>query len=261
MQSIDFRVNSEHASITNPTKSQRKNVLAPRSHRNFALTTRQSVDGVLIDIATPAEWEDNFVDRRGAKHHSLNCMAICDANMKVMYLNCNNPGRVHDSNVFEHSAFARALQDHAPLLPGAVYLADSGYGCSEHIVTPIRGNHLNNADELEYNRSHKRTRVRIEQCFGLAKERFRILKFVNYNPDVAAQIVRCGFILHNIALRYGILICINFARFAPLDELPSVDDSLRNDADGQMNVGPQNQTRRREIIAQFAALRAQGFFD
>jgi len=133
-----------------------------------------------------------------------------------MYLNTRNPGRVHDAACFDHSALAHALANHPPLIENGVLLGDTGYGNTQNLVTPLLGDNLTPA-QIEYNRAHKKSRAVIEQCFGLAKERFRILKFVNYEPEFAAQIVQCAFLLHNIALRSVVFYVEHKGKLATVD--------------------------------------------
>jgi len=120
------------------------------------------MDGTLVDVAKPSENEADFVDRRGAQHHSLNVLAVSDSHFRLLYVNSNNPGRAHDANCFAHSALAQGLAAGNLPFEHAILLGDSGYPCTEHVITPILGNNLTPAQQA-FNRSHKRSRVVVEQ--------------------------------------------------------------------------------------------------
>lgn len=80
-------------------------------------------------------------------------------------------------------------------------IGDSGYPCTPHLITPF----LRPSNETEecFNRMHIQTRNVIERCFGVMKQRFRILLEVmrgNY-ATIKATIVACA-VLHNLAIQF-----------------------------------------------------------
>lgn len=80
-------------------------------------------------------------------------------------------------------------------------LGDSAYKCTNYVLTPYRDNgHLSRVQK-NYNYKHSATRVYIEQCFGLLKGRFRILKHVNiYNTEFIPKLIIACCVLHNICI-------------------------------------------------------------
>ncbi len=60
--------------------------------------------------------------------------------------------------------------------------------------------------QINFNVSPKRTRVRIEQAFGIAKRRFACLHYkIRMNPNCCCAVIVACFILHNIAIsQYGV---------------------------------------------------------
>lgn len=72
-------------------------------------------------------------------------------------------------------------------------------------MTPVRSPATE--AERKYNEAHCRTRVRVEQAFGVLKMRFRCLqryRTLHFAPDRAANIVTACAILHNICQKYNI---------------------------------------------------------
>lgn len=77
-------------------------------------------------------------------------------------------------------------------------MEDSAYPLSQHMMVPFRDNgHLNN-QQTRFNMSLSCTRVCIEQAFGILKQRFRILKFLEiYKLKNAKHYVLSCVALHN----------------------------------------------------------------
>ena len=79
-------------------------------------------------------------------------------------------------------------------------LADSGYACRSFCLTPYL--HADEQFQRNYNRAHARTRVKVEQSFGLLKRRFPCLHTeLRVSPDRACPIITSCFVLHNIAIK------------------------------------------------------------
>lgn len=65
-------------------------------------------------------------------------------------------------------------------------------------MTPYRDNGHLNQRERNYNLIHSRTRMVVENTFGLLKGRWRILNFVNVNSiEKTVKIITACCILHN----------------------------------------------------------------
>lgn len=78
-------------------------------------------------------------------------------------------------------------------------LGDSGYACRRYMMTP----YLHPADRSQerFNSSLCRTRVRVEQTFGVLKARFPCLRFgLRMAPECAVTVTSACIILHNIGI-------------------------------------------------------------
>ncbi|XP_069105078.1 putative nuclease HARBI1 [Argopecten irradians] len=152
------------------------------------------VDGTFIRIKRPTQNEADFLNRKG--YHSLNVQAICDAHMRITSFNASWPGSVHDSRIWNSSALKDQFENgvHDGLL-----LGDSGYACRRYMMTP----YLHPADRSQerFNSSLCRTRVRVEQTFGVLKARFPCLRFgLRMAPECAVTVTSACIILHNIGI-------------------------------------------------------------
>jgi len=127
------------------------------------------VDGTLIKILAPSEFEEQYVDRKN--EHSLNIMLVCGPNLKFYDASVRWPGSTHDSRVFRNSRLFERLNGGWRPFPGAYLLGDSGYPMREYLLTPI-ANPQNHAEQ-QFNRAHKKTRRIIECAIGVLKETFR----------------------------------------------------------------------------------------
>lgn len=123
---------------------------------------------------------------------------------------------------------------------------DSGYPLEPYLLTPF-GNPSTEA-EASYNRSHKRTRVLIEQTFGLLKSRFRCLHksggSLQYIPQKCAKIIVACLLLHNYCVK----------RRIPNPEMLDPDDDDDDDADDPPVAGHLNATgqdARLEVVENF----------
>lgn len=138
------------------------------------------IDGSHIPIIVPAENRRKWRNRKGFT--STNAMLICDTEkMLFQYALFGNEGCGSDSTIFKSWAH------HIRWLQGGFLLADAGYGLCKKLLTPYRGvrYHLRefaeskhhrprNAKEL-FNLRHSSMRMMIERCFGVMKNRFKIL--------------------------------------------------------------------------------------
>lgn len=99
------------------------------------------------------------------------------------------------------------------------------FGLKSFLMTPIPNPQGNG--ENQYNVAHKKTRVVIERCFGLTKQRFRCLHksggSLTYSPKKCCKIVMACLILHNMCVEANI----------PLDDEALQDDD--NDDDGNVD--------------------------
>ncbi|XP_067659418.1 putative nuclease HARBI1 [Haliotis asinina] len=174
------------------------------------------IDGTFVRIQRPTANEGNFVNRRG--YHSLNVQMCCDANFKITSCNASWPGSVHDSRIFRTSTLCRMFENGQYT---GFLLGDSGYPCRWFLLTPLL-NPTTRAEE-RYNGSLCRTRVLIEQTFGILKRRFQCLHDeLRATPRNAVQYVIACVVLHNLGIERGDIIN---NEDNPVPPTPNVNDN------------------------------------
>ena len=115
--------------------------------------------------------------------------------------------------------------DHFDLFSGqhnGILLGDSGYPCRSFLMVPFLS--PNSPAEERFNSALCRTRVLVEQSFGILKRRFQILHHgINTKPSRAIIYIVACVTLHNIGIDRGDII--------PRDDDDNVD-GMRDDEDG-----------------------------
>lgn len=84
-----------------------------------------------------------------------------------------------------------------------ILLGDSGYACRSYLLTPVL---RPEADaEVRYNTAHKKTRVIVEQLFGVWKRRFPCLHYgLRTKLSTSVAIVCTTAVLHNVCIQHNL---------------------------------------------------------
>ncbi|XP_071142046.1 putative nuclease HARBI1 [Mytilus edulis] len=152
------------------------------------------IDGTYIKLKRPQEHEEEFVNRKG--YHSLNVQAICDSKYRFISMKGNMPGSVHDSRIWKLSALRQQFD--AGMHDGFL-IGDSGYPCQRYLMTPFLN--PSTPGQQKFNKSLCRTRVTIEQTFGIWKQRFTCLqRGIRACPADVVEITGTCAVLHNIGI-------------------------------------------------------------
>ena len=160
-----------------------------------------AVDGTHIPVTPPKAVEDDFVNRH--HQHSINVLAVAGPSREFYYVNANYPGKCHDSHVLQESSLWRHFEGGWRPFEEAVLLADSAYPLKDWLLTPYRG--AEEGLQGRFNSAHRRTRMLVEQAFGVVKKRFYILatgiRFRKMRH--ASEIIIACFVLHNLCILHG----------------------------------------------------------
>ncbi|XP_050687164.1 putative nuclease HARBI1 [Eriocheir sinensis] len=198
-----------------------------------------AIDCTHIPIKAPIENEHIYVNRKS--FHSLNVQVICNAEMLITSFSVKYPGATNDAFIWRNCPLRDRFE--AGTFRDFHLLGDCGYPLEPYLLTPFHDPMTEG--ERQYNRSHKTTRVIIEQTFGVLKSR-RCLHCsggsLQYDPKKCAKIAATCMWLHNRCIRRRI------PMIAPVGN----DDGMNNDNDiihGDHN--PTGQDVRREIVEGF----------
>lgn len=130
---------------------------------------------------------------------SLTLQGICDADKRFLDVFLGPPSKIHDSRIFSMSPISQKL----PTICQQSYhiLGDAAYPIREHLLTPFRdyGNLSNR--QKKYNKRHCQTRVKIENCFQLLKQRFRqLMRLDFFTVKKMCKFIMACCVLHNICI-------------------------------------------------------------
>jgi len=123
------------------------------------------------------------------------------------------PGSTHDSHVFHTSSWCTYLETNNHSLDDGILLGDSGYACTPYLMTPYPS--PSTAALENYNTTHTKTTVIVQQSFRRWKRRFHVLHSeIRMTPQRACSVIGACAVLHNIAVLLN----------EPIDDDPLDDD-------------------------------------
>ncbi|KAH7979011.1 hypothetical protein HPB49_007772 [Dermacentor silvarum] len=177
------------------------------------------IDGCHIEINKPTESSQSYFNRK--KFPSVLLQGICDSRNKFIDVFIGFPGSAHDARVLREGPFFEMA---AMRCDGGYLLGDSAYPLLPWLLTPYRDNeHSFPAWKKRYNKCHSEQRCSIENAFGLLKQRFRRLYFVD-----AATIKQCCLIVMGACVLHNMC---NEERdyFIELQEISELEDVGNDD--------------------------------
>lgn len=84
-----------------------------------------------------------------------------------------------------------------------ILLGDNGYACRRYLLTPVLRPETD--AEIRYDIAHKKTRVIVEQLFGVWKRRFPCLHYgLRTKLSTSVAIVCATAVLHNVCIKYNL---------------------------------------------------------
>ena len=161
-------------------------------------------DGTKIEIKAPSVDENAYVGRHPGHH--LNCQVICDHRLKCVDAVAKWPGSVNDSVIWENCGFRRKLEAYLSSMPSshkARLIGDSGYASEKYMMVPFA--ECTSISQEKYNKSHKKTRNKVERAIGVLKSRFRCLckesgGAIQFDETTACNIFIACTMLHNYCI-------------------------------------------------------------
>ena len=203
------------------------------------------IDGSHIFVKRPPSGNvpapERFYNRKSC--YSINMVVVCDHTYKIRYFSARYPGSVHDARIFNESFLKQnMLQQFDPERPRFI-LGDEAFPCSNVLLTPINRARANIPAKQRYNRLIRKSRWKVESCFGVLKSRFRVLLSEQRTSlKVTRLVVKACVILHNFTVMYcnggldEIDLGLGEVQQEMLDEFDDVMQTPTPDEDGQNYV-------------------------
>ncbi|XP_021851740.1 uncharacterized protein [Spinacia oleracea] len=199
------------------------------------------IDGTHIEACIPEALQMPYRGRKGIP--TFNVLAVCDFDMCFTFVSAGWEGSAHDTRVF-----LNAIQNPAFKFPkapeGKYYLADKGYPDRKGYLIPYPKTRYHKSqfeyvppknDRETFNRWHSSLRSCIERCFGVLKQRWKILtKMPQYSIEKQIHIIVATFALHNY-IRINspddplFRVLEEYPNFIPSFELPDVRVTSRGE--------------------------------
>ncbi|XP_025157702.1 putative nuclease HARBI1 isoform X2 [Harpegnathos saltator] len=155
------------------------------------------IDGTYIKIRMPAKRiKSTYVNRHD--YPSLTLQAVCDANKLFLDVFTGPPSKVHDARIFQLSFLSNEIQN---ISEDYHLLGDAAYPLKKYLLTPCRDYGNLTAAQRNYNHKLCTTRVKIENAFGLLKQKFRQLMQLNFlTVKRSANFIISCCVLYNLCI-------------------------------------------------------------
>jgi hypothetical protein len=145
--------------------------------------------------------------------HSVLLQAICDDQKVFWDVCCRLPGGSHDATHLRASTIWLKLRERE-VLQGPVVrvgnkdirpyiVGDSAYPLQAQILKPFNARAVGNQAQNLFDKQMRKGRVKIENAFGILKNRWQILKNCRAEVEWVGRIAIACCVLHNICQRAG----------------------------------------------------------
>ncbi|KAL1481390.1 hypothetical protein MTO96_034497 [Rhipicephalus appendiculatus] len=201
-----------------PTGAEREACKAgflTRSKGKGPRSTFGCVDGCHIEILKPKESPASYFNRK--KFPSIILQGICDSKSRLIDVFVGFPGSAHDSRVLANSTF---FDDAEEKCGGDYMLGDAAYPLLSWLLTLYRDcGPTSEPFKTRFNKRLSQQRVAIEHTFGMLKQRFRRLYFIDADTiDRCCLVILGACVLHNMCLE-------------SIDDLRNFSDTSVNSSD------------------------------
>lgn len=133
----------------------------------------------------------------------MTLQAVCDSHYRFLDVFAGPTSKMHDARIFRLSFLADELPQ---LCETDRYhlLGDAAYPTREHLLTPYKDYGNMTPEQATYNSRHTATRVRIENSFGILKQRFRQLRYLEFwEVDKITKFIVSCCVVHNFCIADG----------------------------------------------------------
>lgn len=194
------------------------------------------IDGCHFKLKVRTEQQDSYQDRY--MQHSITMQGIGLPNYILSNISVGYPGSLHDARILRESNIFQYVEQYGSqdLFHGKYHLlGDSAYPCKIWLLTPYKNFGNLSRAQMKYNKCLSKTRVKIENIFGLLKTRWRILNYINvYSIERAVSIINSSCILHNFCILNNDQFAFN--EVADLEEENIIFGNEENDGEFKRDI-------------------------
>lgn len=169
-----------------------------------------AIDGKHVNVKAPSNSGSLYFNYK--QTHSIILMALADANYKFTYIDVGAPGRDSDGGVFIRSSLSQASENNTLNIPSAkplpgrrtnvpyVVVADDAFALKSYMIKPFAFKNQSVPERI-FNYRLSRARRIIENVFGIASARFRVLRnTIELAPHKVQKIICAVCVLHNFLM-------------------------------------------------------------
>ncbi|XP_057310637.1 uncharacterized protein LOC130648602 [Hydractinia symbiolongicarpus] len=166
-----------------------------------------AIDGKHVVMQAPARSGSAFFNYK--KQHSIVLMAVCSALYKFLMVDIGDTGRQSDGSVYGNSNLGYSIENNLLNIPKAsklpqsnrvlplTFIGDDAFGLKPHMMKPYPLQNLAKEKRV-FNYRLSRARRVVENVFGIAASRFRILRRPLISKvDKVVLITKAVVALHN----------------------------------------------------------------
>ncbi|KAF8778965.1 putative nuclease HARBI1 like protein [Argiope bruennichi] len=167
-----------------------------------------AIDGKHVVIQCPNNTSTEFFKYKGT--FSVVLLALVDARYCFTFVDIGCQGRISDGGIFNNSVLLTKLKMEQLKLPPNrklqplgknlpyVFLGDSAFALSRHMMKPYPGNFEKGSTERIFNYRLSRARRVVENVFGIMASAFRVFrKPMALQPDKVSDVTLACVLLHN----------------------------------------------------------------
>jgi len=133
------------------------------------------------------------------KQFGFNVQAICDANLRFIYLCVAGPGRTNDNRAFTCLIQLHQWLENLSLL--YCLIGDNAYTFSKKMIIPFSYSQEHDGYKRSYNFYLSQQRIQIEMAFGRLTTKWRIFcRNLDFSTAYNSKIVKAACKLHNYVL-------------------------------------------------------------
>lgn len=186
----------------------------------------------------PQERQKDYLDH--TMTHSIVLLAVCDAKMKFTHVSTGFPGSIHDQRCLDLS---HRLSDARKNTPNEFFpkhefhlAGDSGFKLHTTFLVPFKDYGNLSRKQSMYNMKLSKSRVVVENSFGMLKERCCCLKLLEVDIHNVTPIVVACCVIYNIAFMFPDKLCLPELLAASGDGGEAIEDPHPNAAQKRNSV-------------------------